>query len=167
MESIVKLLETRASFNAILQIGIDVMILGLLAAVLFVKRPRTSKKDEALVGSLEKIMGETAEISRKFEVNLEKRQDLLQQITAKLDERIQEGHRLCERLEQLSSRVETETAPHRRPSNADRNANPHASDQQKVLALAQKGLSADEIAKRIKRPVGEVELILSLSKIAS
>lgn len=164
MEAILKMLEARTSFNAILQIGMDVVILVLLALVLRVKRPRMTQKDEELVDSLGKVIEETAEISRKFEANLEKRQELLQQITAKLDERIQEGRQLCARLEHLS-RMENERAALVHSSNAVPGG--HASDHQKVLALARKGLAADEIAKRIKRPVGEVELILSLRKIAS
>ncbi len=164
MEPLLKLLEARTSFNAILQIGIDVIILGLLVVVMRVRKPKISKKHEELVASFEKIVEETAEISRKFEVNLGKRQELLQQITLKLDERLQEGQKLCARLEQLS-RVQTETAAIRHASKADSII--HTSDQQKVLALAQKGLTAAEIAKRLKRPVGEVELILNLRKIAS
>ena len=164
MESFLKLLEARISFNAILQIGIDVIILGLLVAIMRVKRPVMSKKDEAIVASFEKIVEETSEISRSFEANLEKRKDLLQQITAKLDQRIQQGEKLCARLEQLS-RVETERAASRHSSEADSKV--HVSDQQKVVSLAAKGLNAGEIAKRLKRPVGEVELILSLRKIAS
>lgn len=164
MESFLKLLEARISFNAILQIGIDVIILGLLVAIMRVKRPAMSKKDEAMVGSFQKIVEETAEISRKFEANLEKRKDLLQQITGKLDERIQEGEKLCVRLEQLS-RIETERAANRHSPDTDSNV--HASDQQKVLSLAAKGLHAGEIAKRLKRPLGEIELILHLRKIAS
>lgn len=164
MESFLKLLEARISFNTILQIGIDVIILGLLVAIMRVKRPRTSKKDEAMVASFEKIVEETAEISRRFEDNLEKRKDLLQQITAKLDERILEGQKLCARLEQLAG-VEIDRAAIRHSADADSNA--HASDQQKVVSLAAKGLNVGEIAKRLKRPVGEVELILNLRKISS
>ena len=52
--------------------------------------------------SLEKIVEETAAISQGFENNLEKRQELLQQITAKLDQRIQAAQDLCARLEKLS-----------------------------------------------------------------
>lgn len=162
MESLLKLLEARISLNAILQIGIDVVILGLLVAIMRVKRPRMSQKDQAVVASFERIVAETAEISRKFEVNLQKRQDLLQQITAGLDERIQEGHKLCARLDQLS-RAQTERAPKAHSPDAA----PRASEQKTVLSLAAKGLTAGEIAKRLKRPVGEVELILSLRKIAS
>jgi DNA-binding NarL/FixJ family response regulator len=164
MESFLKLLEARVSFNAILQIGIDVIILGLLAGIMLAKRPRMSKKDEAVLASLEKIVEDTAEISKKFETNLEKRQDLLKQITAQLDERIEEGRKLCVRLEELS-RIEPERVVLRPPPAPAPGL--HVSDRQKVLALAAKGFKAAEIAQRLKRPVGEVELILNLRKIAS
>ncbi|MGC8490255.1 MAG: DUF6115 domain-containing protein [Syntrophobacteraceae bacterium] len=162
MESLLTLVEARISFNSILQIGIDVIILGLLVAIMRVKRPGTSKKAEAIVASFEKIVEETAEISRKFETNLEKRQELLQQLTAGLDERIQEGNKLCARLEKLS-RLEVEKPAAMRSSVSA--ANEHLSVQQKVLSLSDKGLNGAEIAKRLKRPVGEIELILNLRKI--
>ncbi len=164
MVSFLKLLETHTSLNAFLQIGLDVVILGLLAAVLRAKRPKVSRQDETLLRSLDKIMAETAEISRKFETNLEQRQELLQQVTAKLDGRIQEGLKVCARLEELSN-ARTERIAPGNPPKAETNA--HPSDQQKVLALARQGLDADQIAVRLKRPVGEVELILNLRKIAS
>ncbi len=164
MQSFLNLLETRTSFNAILQIGIDVIILGLLGALFQVKRAKVSQNDETLVASLEKIMAETAEISRKFEANLQERQELLQKITSQLDERIQEGQKLCARLERLSS-VEADKAAARHSSNSKPQS--HPSDQQKVIALARKGLPASEIAKLLKRPIGEIELILNLRKIAS
>ena len=102
MESILKLFETQTHSAVMLQIGIDVIILVLLAVILTVKRPRISKKDEAVMRSFEKIVEETAAISQGFEINLEKRQELLQQITARLDQRIQVAQNLCARLEQLS-----------------------------------------------------------------
>jgi len=164
MESILKLFEIQASFNNMFQIGIDVIMLGMLVLILAVKKPRISKKDEAVMKSFEKIVEETAAISQSFEINLEKRQELLQQITTRLDQRILEAQGLCARLE-LLSRADTDTL-------ADRNSSspgprPRNSDQQKVLFLAGKGLDASEIAKSLKRPVGEVELILNLQKIAS
>ncbi len=51
MESILKLFETQASFNNMFQIGIDVIMLGMLVLILAVKKPRISKKDEAVMKS--------------------------------------------------------------------------------------------------------------------
>jgi hypothetical protein len=165
MEFIAKLFGSQVSINSMLQIGVDVIILGLLAVILTVKKPRISKKDEAVMKSFEKIVEETAAISQRFEINLEKRQDLLQQITAKLDQRIQEAQSLCTRLENEVSKTNTGKPGVQHSTSAG--PHPQGADQQKVLFLARKGLDATEIAKSIKRPVGEVELILNLQKIAS
>jgi hypothetical protein len=89
---------------------------------------------------------------------------LLQQITAKLDQRIHEAESLCTRLEQLSQ-INTDKLAVQHSSSAGQRS--QGGDQQKVLFLARKGLDASEIAKSLKRPVGEVELILNLQKIAS
>ena len=164
MESILKLFETQASFNSLFQIGIDVIMIGMLAVILVVKKPRISKKDEAVMKSFEKIVEETAAISQSFEINLEKRQELLQQVTVKLNQQIQEAQSLCARLEQLS-RMNTDKLVVQNPSSAS--PRPQMSDQQKVLLLARKGMDASEIAKSLNRPVGEVELILNLQRIAS
>jgi len=148
-----------------LQIGVDAIILVLFAAVLIFRRPRISKKDEAVVRSLENIVEETKKISKDFEVNLERRQELLQQITLKLDQRIQIAQNLCNRLDQISQTAEV--AVQNLESSSTAGQRPQNADQQKVLSLAQKGLNAAEIAKNVRRPVGEVELILGLKKIAS
>ncbi len=164
MELISKLFGTQVSFNSMLQIGVDVIILGLLGVILTVKRLRISKKDEGVMKSFENIVEETALISQRFEINLEKRRDLLQQITAKLDQRIQEAESLCTRLDQLSQ-INADKLEARHSSSVGAHA--QRADQQKVLLLARKGLDASEISKSLKRPVGEVELILHLQKIAS
>ena len=164
MELISKLFGTQVSFNNMFQIGVDVIILGLLGVILTLKKLRISKKDEGVMKSFENIVEETALISQRFEINLEKRRDLLQQITAKLDQRIQEAEGLCTRLDQLSQ-INTDTLAARHSSGAG--PRPQGADQQKVLLLARKGLDASEISKSLRRPVGEVELILNLQKIAS
>lgn len=163
MEFWSKLFESHSSLGGVLQIGLDILILGLLAAVFLVKRPRISRKDEEVMKSFERIIEETRAISQEFEANLEKRQNLLQQISMKLDQRIQEAQSLCSRLEQLCA------AEIQRLSEKVLISTSHSgqTDQQKVLILAKKGLNASEIAKSLKRPIGEIELILNLQKISS
>lgn len=164
MEFLSKFFETQVSFNSILQVGVDIIMLGLLGLILFVKKPRISKQDEAVMKSFEKIIEETGQISRKFDLNLEKRQELLQQITAKLDQRMEEAQALCTRLDRLF-RIDADEIAARQPPRPA--ARPRGVDPKEVLSLARKGLDASEIAKSLKRPVGEVELILNLQKIAS
>jgi signal transduction histidine kinase len=165
MESIWKLFESQTQFSTILQVSVDVIILVMFGVILTFKRPRISKKDEALVRSLEKIVGETTTISQHFKNNLEQRQELLQQITAGLDQRIRIAQELCDRLGQLSLAAEVSTQ--KIDDFLTAGPRPQSADQQKVLTLAQKGLNAAAIAQKLKRPVGEVELILGLRKIAS
>ncbi len=167
MESILKLFEIQTPLSIIFQIGVDVIILGLLVFILTLKRPRISKKDEEVMRSFEKIMEETAIISQSFEVNLEKRQELLQQITARLDQRIMDAKSLCARLERSPNGADDKLAIQSSQSSLTAGPRSQNADQQKVLSLARKGMSATEIAKSLKRPAGEIELILDLQKIAS
>lgn len=167
MDSILKLFDTQSAFGVILQVGVDLIILVLLAVILMLKRPRLSRKDESVVKSFEKIVRETETISKNFELNLERRQELLQQITARLDQRMQDAQNLCIRLEQLTTSApagpQVQTARDLPPAGRGTDG----ADRQKVLALARKGMNAAEIAKSLRRPVGEIELILNLQKISS
>jgi len=166
MEFISKLFETHIPWNSAIQIAVDVIMLVLLTLIMIVRKPRISKKDQTVMKSFEKIVEETAEISKRFEINLEKRQELLQQITAKLDQRVEEARGLCSRLETMLSRTYADRLPAAHSSGAP-NPWSQSTDPEKVHALSRKGLDASEIAKSLKRPVGEVELILNLRKIAS
>jgi hypothetical protein len=163
MESLLRIFENQPYLSSLSQIGLDILILGLLAAVLFGKRQRITKKDGEVIGSFQKIIEETGSISRDFEINLQQRQNMIQQITTGLDQRIRDAQRLCDRLEQLAQ-LNADTQANSAPSPA--NVKTRNTDQHKVILLARKGLSASEIAKNLKKPLGEVELILNLQKIA-
>jgi len=166
MESLLTMFEHNPLLGSLSQITMDVLILGLLAAVLFGKRQSLSKKDGQVLDSFQKIIEETKTISRDFEVNLQQRQNLIQHVTASLDQRIAEAQKMCEKLEQsmhqlvqVNTDIETKTT-------AMGNARTRNSDHQKIVLLAQKGMSAPEIAKNLKKPLGEIELILNLQKIS-
>jgi hypothetical protein len=164
MESLLRIFENQSYLSSLSQIGLDILILGLLAAVLLGKKQRLSKKDGEVIGSLQKIIEETGAISRDFELNLQQRQNMIQQITAGLDQRIREAQRMCDRLEQLSQASAAAAA--NSETSGGGNAKSRKTDQQKVILLARKGLNASEIARNLRKPVGEVELILNLQKIA-
>ncbi|MCE5334538.1 MAG: hypothetical protein LLG06_08085 [Desulfobacteraceae bacterium] len=165
MESISSIFGSNPSISSIFQICLDILILALLAGVFLFKKPKISKKDEEVIQSFDKIIEETGKIAQEFEANLTTRQEMLQHITTRLDQRIQEAQGMCSRLEQLvqinSERVAAPAAP---PAPGPQ---PRGTDQQKVLLLAKKGLGAAEIARSMKRPVGEIELILNLQRISS
>jgi len=170
METLTGILSNSSYLGSAFQVVLDVVILVMLAVLLMGKKHRASKADETVLESFEKIIKETAAISREFETNLEQRQQLIQQITGRLDQHIQEGRDLCARLERLNHTSAdnlaalTAAAPVQAQTTILQNGK---TDHQKVLFLANKGLSPSEIAKSLRRPLGEIELILSLQKIAS
>ena len=166
MESLFQLFENQPSLSSLSQIVLDLLILGLLAAVFLARRRRISKKDGEVVDSFQKIIEETATISRDFELNLQQRQNMIQQVTAGLDQRIMEAQKMCDRLEQSMRQMVQLNTDMEAKSTAAGNARTRSSDQQKIVLLAQKGLSASDIAKNLKKPLGEVELILNLQRIS-
>jgi hypothetical protein len=167
MEYLQQLFENQHSLSSLSQIVLDLLILGLLAVVLLGKKRRLLKKDSEVIDSFQKIVEETGSISRDFEANLQQRQNLIHQITAGLDQRILEAQKMCDRLEQLIRQLVQANADVEAKSIAAGNARARNSEHQKVVALAQKGLNASDIARNLKKPLGEVELILNLQKISS
>jgi hypothetical protein len=85
---------------------------------------------------------------------------VIQHILDELDRRLDEAKEIHDRLAalQLSNlqREKDRTPP---PGNTG--------DHRLVVTLAQKGLSAQAIAKELRKPIGEVELILNLQKLSS
>ncbi len=168
MEYLTGIFSNQPNLTAVLQIGLDILILGLLAVLLGGRKRRATDKDRAVVESFEKIIGQTETISQEFGANLQKRQELIKEITAALDERIQEARDSSDRIERLLKKA---TQDLEAPASANMAPPPSGirqsakTDQQKVFFLADKGLDAAEIAKSLRKPVGEVELILNLRKI--
>lgn len=176
MEFIAGIFENQQSLGSTLQICLDIVILVMIAVLLLGKKQRSYRTDDAVIESFEKIIEETKSISGEFGANLEQRQDLIQQIMLKLDQRIQEAENLCARLTRMTQAAtdnlrilsEAAAAPSvNSPAGANQSINRHSgqNDHQKVLFLANKGLNTTEIAQNLRKPVGEVELILNLQKI--
>lgn len=143
------------------QLLLDVALLGFVI-YLVVRRPQPIKGAEQLIGSLDKIIDESQSIAAEFENNLRERQALTRRVLEGLDERLEEARALCRKLEELQKRS---AAPSRR--DAPSRSLPRNADHEKILQLAGKGLGAEAIAKRVGKPVGEVELILNLEKLSS
>lgn len=166
MELLHHLFEHQPNLSSMLQIGLDILILGLLAAVLVGRRhPKATKSDGKLIESFQKIIEQTTTISQEFELNLEKRRDLIQHITVKLDQRIRDAQDRCNRLESLLAQYSDSLKTVPPPAFGQIGAK--KGDSQRIAYLANKGMAAAEIAKSLKKPLGEVELILSLRKISS
>ncbi len=167
MEFLSNLFAMQPDHSGTFQMALDVVILALLVSIILAGRKRRlPRKDTALVESFEKIIEETGAISKEFEANLAKRQELIQQITVRLDRQIREAQDLCIRLERLGQAQSGAANASPAVPPPAKTPNLQKTDRQKVLALASKGLSAQEIAKGMKKPVGEIELILNLRKIA-
>lgn len=143
----------------IFQILLDLGLIGFMA-LFFLKRPKNQQAVEELAQSLGKIVEETKDISTQFESNLQERQRIIQQLLLRLDQKLDEARQVCQKLESLQRQAQI-------PSPAPAEVTPpRQSDSQEILRLAQRGLDAAAIAKRLQKPLGEVELILSLQRIA-
>jgi hypothetical protein len=160
MEAIWEWIREQPTVLTVSQIVLDLAVI-LLVAMAFLRRHRTppATGHEEVAASFERIMKETQQIAADFDTNLQERQRLLQQVTGRLDSRIQDAERISQRLESLMK--DAEYRAQRETPTPSRN-----SDQQAVLLLAKKGLTQDDIARRLKKPVGEVELILKLHKFS-
>lgn len=142
-----------------LQILLDIGLIVFLFLVLK-KRPKSPPGIEELTESLGKVVEETREIAAQFDANLQERQKLIQQILARLDQRVNEARQWCQKIEDLQRQPQVSQAT-TIPVSPNRQ-----SDNQEILRLAKRGLDAAAIAKRLQKPVGEVELILNLQRIS-
>ncbi|MDY6910644.1 MAG: hypothetical protein SWC40_12015 [Thermodesulfobacteriota bacterium] len=143
----------------IAQIGLDVLLFALIM-VLIARRPRGVKGGDELVHTLERIVTDTRTLSDEFERNLRERREVIQHILDGLDRRLDEAKEIHDRLAALQLS--------KRESGKDRTPPPgNTGDHRLVVTLAQKGLSAQAIAKKLRKPIGEVELILNLQRLSS
>jgi hypothetical protein len=158
MELFLEWFRDQANILTLLQVSLD-LLLAVLVIVLLTKKPKSVNLSAytELTASLEKIISETTQLAADFEVNLQERHKLIQQITSQLDSRIKEAKIVCGQMETLQHSAEQVA----RQEPVKRNA-----DHQEVLRLARKGLSIEAVASQLRKPVGEVELILKLNKLS-
>jgi len=142
------------------QVVLDVLLIGLILVFLFLNRPRGPVRGvKELSESLEKFIEEAQGLSEEFEVNLKQRRVIIQQVVSQLDTRVQQAQKLRDQLEELQKKVQ--------PSGSFSNSNSPSTDHSEILALSRRGMDAQTISQRLKKPIGEVELILSLQKLSS
>ena len=154
MQPLLEWLHSQPYFLTIVQIVLDAILIGIVL-VYFTRRPKGIPMPgrEELVSSFEKIIQETKEIAQAFDTNLQERQLLIQQLLAQLDLRLEAAGMIIDQVQDRVPLSQRET-PSGTPA---RNV-----EQQEVLRLARQGLDAETIAQRLKKPRGEVELILKL-----
>jgi len=142
------------------QVVLDVLLIGLILVFLFLNRSRGPVRGvKELSESLEKFIEEAQGLSEEFEVNLKQRRVIIQQVVSQLDTRVQQAQKLRDQLEELQKKVQ--------PSVSFSNSNSPSTDHSEILALSRRGMDAQTISQRLKKPIGEVELILSLQKLSS
>jgi hypothetical protein len=154
MQPLLEWLHGQPYFLTVVQIVLDVVLIAMVL-IYFTRRPKGVPMPEQaeLLSSFEKIIQETKEIAEAFDANLQERQQLIEQLLAQLDLRLEEAQKGVDQVQAplpLSLREPSFGAPTRNV------------DQQEILRLARQGLDAETIAQRLKKPRGEVDLILKL-----
>jgi hypothetical protein len=159
MASLLEWLHVQSYLLTLAQIVLDLLLI-ILVLVFLTRRPKSvavTGGDE-LLASFDRVLQETKEIAGAFDVNLEERQQLIQQVLGQLDARLEDAKKTVEQLQSLHS-APPPTAPQEPPM--------RSLEQQEVLRLARQGLDADTIAQQLKKHRGEVELILKLHRLGS
>jgi uncharacterized protein YoxC len=140
-----------------LQIVLDLALIGFLV-VFFRERGKTNSGGEELANSLAGIIKDTNAIAVEFDANLKERQQLIQRITSKLDQKLEEAQKICQRVEGLQREVQVPVS-HQTPT-------PRHPETNEIIKLARKGHDAPSIAQRLQKPLGEVEMVLSLKRLS-
>ena len=111
--------------------------------------------------AMERFLEESERLSTAFSRNLEQKKDLTMDLLLKLERKTNDMRELLERAEQHDFGPPREERPEADPDRA----NPAAPENRTmVLRLAGRGLSVEEIARKVRLHRGEVELILDLEK---
>ncbi|MFH1624661.1 MAG: DUF2802 domain-containing protein [Pseudomonadota bacterium] len=154
-------------FWVFLQIGLDVILLSIICFYLV----RDRKKH--ISPPLEEISEERLQLlSNSFNQMLEESRRVLDDLCERIDSEKRSLQQVLEKLESKKGEIDTSIKEAERSltrlgriieGNLAEDEINH-DKYQRASKLAREGLSADEIAERVKLPKGEVELILDLKK---
>ena len=159
--------EIQMGFWVFLQIAIDIVLLVIVCLYVVRERKRRfmyspeeidEERLKALSDSIQQMIQESKRVLHEIQESINKQKDSLNKIVEKLDRKKEEMDRSMEKAEKFLHGLKGIT---------DRDvvtADAEQDKYQQVLSLSQKGLSIDEIGKRVELPRGEVELILDLKK---
>lgn len=148
-------------FWVIFQMVIFVILLFLM--VFYIKKMKTSVKDEVsklaleeIIEMLEPLLKEANETAQLFEGQIKEKSNLVAKLNEKLDSRIISLNLLLNRSETYLLSME--------PSSGYNHHN--ADDQQEsILSMHAKGLDSEQIAQKLSMPKGEVDLVINLKKM--
>jgi DNA-binding NarL/FixJ family response regulator len=150
------------SLFSLLQIGLDLCLIGVMLFLLK-KRSNDFLQADRITASINKVFEETKTLSEGFDTNLRERQALMMQFLRQLDQQIEAASRVKTELEALQQELKQSPPP---PNQAG-NLSARHSEQRLIHQLSQQGLAPKAIAERLKKPLGEVELVLNLKSLAS
>ncbi len=138
-----------------------VMDVALVACFILLWKRRSSPPEgsQELKQSLQSLVDDMNGLAGTFAANLEGRAVIIQKMLKSLDEKIVQGESMLKRLQEAEGRVASQKPPPPLPTSM------RSSEAGQVLALAAKGMDADAIARRLQKPLGEVELILNIQRL--
>jgi methyl-accepting chemotaxis protein len=140
-----------------LQVSLDLLVIALVAYHV-TKPAKKPEGAEKLLESLQQVIDETRRISEAFDRNLQERRELIQGLLKSLDQQVRDAEGVCRKLTHLTRSLDDASC-----SQASTFASLESQD---ILRLARSGMDATAIADKLRKPIGEVELILSLARIS-
>jgi hypothetical protein len=150
------------------------IILAVLTIVYAVMRPSRRKKDPLNQSNPGLTLASQRQVERDMNNLLVELSEMARQITGQLDTRAAKLQLLIaeadQKLAQLGAAGAPTAIPERPPSHrhADVPAPPPVDPRHiEVYVLADQGRTASEVAQRLSRPTGEIELILALRERAA
>lgn len=141
------------------QILIDLILVGVLVWLVVSgnrRQVRHARESEEEIRKSEAILKEIRGIAAELEGNLEEKRDLTQRLLGRLDETLKRAedryHQFNELFEMTDSASIQDTISLRRTE----------ATRESIHALLKKGLSREDVARRLGISVGEIELFLKL-----
>lgn len=141
------------------QIAIDIILVGLLFWLIVSgnrRRVRRSiERDEELRKS-EEILAQMREIAGELEGNLEEKRELTHRLLGRLDETLKRAEHRYSQFNDLFEATDTDSIRDKvslRKTEATRES---------IRTLMEKGLTREDVARRLGISVGEIELFLKL-----
>lgn len=158
MNVLLEWLLEQSHLTAFLQVFLDLLLITFFVIVI-ARRSRGAEEGGELGQSLQKILTDTQAIAQEFDANLKERSEIINHVVATLDSKINEARQVQQDLEKLKRQIEY-SASSKTFSSRDH-------ENQAILHLARKGLDAAAIAERLQKPLGEVEMVLSLRRLTT
>jgi hypothetical protein len=141
------------------------IIMAILTIVYAVARPMLRKKDPLARPPAFASLAQQRSVERQMQNVLVEMAEMARQITAQLDTRAAKLEMLIKEADQKLAALKSATEPSSLPqAQAEMESAPPDPQHAQVYALADQGHSPGQIAQQLKRPSGEIELILALRR---